>query len=195
MDDKRFSLARLRVLFLRIFGAVPRNAQAAAIDNFERTVRALTQEIDKRQKYNVAIRAELQTLYDERAEVATRSELATRALAASAAIEARNVELAAQLSAIGAVLVTEFRDRCAPGEDVHDAAIRILRDLFRERADFEAWRCGGAEAQIERLAAFILAETTGPIEGEGAGDAAIRIIRDLYGERACFETLANNGGV
>lgn len=148
MDDKRFSLAQLWALFLRIFGAVPQKVQAAAIDNFERSVRALTQEIDKRQKYNVAIRAELQNLYDERAEVATRSELATRTLATCAEIEARNAELAAQLNAIGAVLVTEFRDRCAPGEDVHDAAIRVLRDLFRERADFEA--LAGQIAGFER---------------------------------------------
>lgn len=41
-----------------------------------------------------------------------------------------------------------------------------------------------AKAQIERLAAFILAETTGPIEGEGAIDTAIRLLTEAKGNKA-----------
>ena len=98
----------------------------------------LAEEIARRTKYQQALRNELETFYRTRAEAADTLARGMAALQAAASIEARNAELTSQLETIANVIAVEFRDRAVHGEAVHIATIRIMRDLFRERADFEA---------------------------------------------------------
>lgn len=131
-------LYRLRLALLKALRGTPEENAAKALQDVTADACKLQSEVDRRQRYNVAIRAELQTLYDNAEAVKAQAVAAETALKTSAAIEAQNAELSAQLQAIGAVLVSDFRDRCIDDEPVHAAVTRIARDLFRERADFEA---------------------------------------------------------
>lgn len=138
MDDRRFSLTRLWALFLRLFGAVPRSTIAQALENGERVTAALAHDLKRSKDFAAHVRGQLQEYYDREEVVKADKERAEAMFKAAASVEAQNVALTGQLQAIADVIASDFSDRAIHGEDVHDAAIRIMRDLFRERADFEA---------------------------------------------------------